>query len=692
MFYFATNIFISAFLLLQIQPIIGKLLLPWFGGAPAVWSTVLLFFQLLLIGGNAYTYWLINYFTPRRQRIIHLSVLVLAIIIMAILAWLWPSPITPDNSLKPHSIDYPIWHIFLLLTMATGMPYFILSTNTPLMQAWYSDTYPGRSPYRLYALSNTGSLLGLISYPIIIEPLLSLHWQGFIWSIGFVIFTLLTVYIIYRVYHAPNQANVSTTVSATSKLSVAVQALWIILTLCPTILLLATTQQLTQEVAAIPFLWVLPLTLYLLSFILVFQNEGWYNRSIFSALLFISTLMWMYALTTNIHFIWQIIIYSFLLFVCCMVCHGELYRLKPEPRQLTRFYLIMAIGGASGGLAVNFLAPLLFKGYWELEFGVALCWLLLVIMLFVRPSRSLLRRHIIGYSLIITTTVLVSIFAVHFCLQSSDHQRLAIRNFYGVVRVQEIYANDTNLHAYLLRHGTVAHGFQYIAAEKRNQPSSYYVEDSGIGRAITHHPQRRQGMRVGVLGLGIGSLAAYGQTGDIYRFYEINPAVAALAQGKGGYFRYLLDSPANTDIILGDARIMLEQQLAKGEQQHFDVLALDVFNSDAIPIHLLTREAFAVYLAHLAPDGILAINVTNHYLDLQPIIWRLARHYQLYMLKVEIPKQGIMTMHSSWILLARNAVLLQNPGISRNAITFEHYTSDVPFWTDDYSNLLQILK
>jgi len=695
MIYFAASVFISAFLLFQIQPIVGKLLLPWFGGTPAVWSTVLLFFQLLLIGGYAYAYWLIGHVSQRRQSIIHLSVLMISLVLMLMLSLLWPSPIMPDASWKPDSVDFPIWHIFILLTISVGLPYFILATNAPLMQAWFSQRYPQRSPYRLYSLSNVGSLLALVSYPILLEPLFSIHTQGDLWSAGFVSLVLLVAFITVRSREAPTQT-IQPFPSALSapKPPGGIQVLWVALSACASIMLMAATNQITQEVAAIPFLWVLPLTIYLLSFILTFNGERWYSRLIFSFLLLVSSLQFIGIVIKLIpaDLITSLGAYGFLLFTCCMICNGEAYSLRPHASHLTRFYLMLAAGGAIGGIVVNFVAPLIFNGYWELELGVSLCWLLLLILVFTRPNLLGKNIALAHQSLTLIATVFVCFSSIHIIFFSKTNEQWATRNFYGVIHVKEIYPNDPERHSYLLTHGATVHGIEFTSLKKRRLPTAYYPPESGIGLAIRHYSQQGKGIHVGVLGLGTGTLASYGQPKDHYRFYEINPAIIALTKGQGGYFHFLQDSRAHINIILGDARISLERELAAGQKQHFDILAMDTFSSDSIPLHLLTKEVFAVYLAHLVTNGVLAIHISNRNLELQPVVWQLAQFYHLDAIRVNVSSRDFQ-VHSNWVLLSHNTALLSKLVAMDGADWLNNNNNkSLRLWTDDYSNLLQIIK
>ena len=705
--YFTFSIFLSAFLLFQVEPMIAKIILPWFGGTSAVWSAVVLFFQILLTGGYAYSYWILK--KARRREYVHLVLLGVSLLLMLFLGLMWKSPVTPSANWKPTESAAPIWAIFRILFVSVGLPYFLLSANSPLIQAWFDRTYPQKTAYRLYALSNIGSLLGLVTYPVLIETTFSLTWQGRLWSLAYVLYAVLAGYGTIRSLRS--RTNNDSSIKAQPEQvrpSATHYALWIALAAIASVLLLAVTSEITQEVAVIPFLWVLPLTIYLITFVMAFSGERWYSRQLFLLLLFAATLLaaWALGRSENLNIVVQIGIYSILLFAACMVCHGELYRLRPHPSRLTSFYLMVSIGGALGGLLINFVAPLVFKGFWEFPLGLALCWLVFLIVTFV--SRPTLRHRwvFIVNEALLTSAVLIS-FARAYQQIHADliHDVFIERNFYGVLRVREstvnevtpIHLNSTGMdllsyHKFELVHGITVHGLQFHDEELRDLPTAYFGKTSGAGLAILNHPKRGKGMRVGILGLGVGTLAVYGQPGDVYRFYEINPAVIQLAQGENNYFTYLADSRAKVDIVPGDARLSLEEELGSGQKQDYDVLVLDVFSSDSIPVHLLDEESFEDYSQDLDSEGILAIHISNRHLDLIPVVWTLADHFGLARDLIADPGDGVATYESEWMLLARDPKLLANPAISAHAQSMLGYTPHVRLWTDDYNNLIQILR
>ncbi|MEW5938531.1 MAG: ferrichrome ABC transporter permease [Chloroflexota bacterium] len=689
---FLLGVFLSAFLLFQIQPMIAKTVLPWYGGATAVWSSVQLFFQVVLVGGYAYAHWV-----ARRGARAHLILILLVGLQLLALNFLWGSPVTPPSAWKPDGDANPIWQILALLAVSVGPAYFALSSNSPLVQVWFHRVAPARSPYALYALSNIGSLLGLLTFPFLFEPRLDSSTQGILWTGGFFLFALATLVNASRGARAGQPVSDSAGPSevAAPAPGLGRRAAWIALSACASALFLAMTSHITQEVAVIPFLWVLPLAIYLLSFILAFASERWYPRHIFTPLLFLACIAFVAAQFRGRDLLMpaQLTVALLLLFVACMVCHGELYRLRPSPSRLTNFYLMVSIGGALGGAFVNFAAPALFDGYWEVQFGVVFLWLLLLVLAaFERRDSTKRVARLVTLTLALYGFALTAFWAVAYIYQISSHTLFADRNFYGVSRVLDQPIPGTTERTLALSHGLTLHGIQVDSDALRNVPLGYYYEQTGIGLAIANHPRRGGGMRVGVLGGGAGMIAVYGQAGDAYRFYEINPTMIALAEGQGGYFSYLSDSPAQMEIVLGDARISLERELESGQPQNFDLLAMDAFSSDSVPVHLLDKEAFAVYLQHLNPRGILAVNITNTYLDLKPVVFRLAQEYDLTMLDVESEGDGKFLFETQWILLSRDPTVLEQPAIVRYAQTMEGYSTDIPLWTDRYSNLFQILR
>jgi len=695
---YAVCILLSAFLLFQIQTIISKTLLPWFGGTPAVWSAAMLFFQVLLLGGYAWSNWLVCNGKIKRQVIIHLSLLFVSAALLVFLWIVWPSPITPPSSLRPVNLAHPLLSIFLLLLVSVGLPFFVLSTNSPLMQSWFGRKNPGKSPYWLYALSNIGSLAGLIAYPFVVEPLLTIPQQGWAWAAGyllFVVFAAVNAFITLKASGLTEKVEESAKSVTKSAHAKWIQVKWILLSACASLLLLAVTSEITQEVAVIPFLWVFPLSVYLLSFVFTFSARSWYKRGLFILFLFLSTAgVLIMQVLPQIHFIVQIVVYHFFLFAACMVCNGELYALRPPAAQLTRFYFWGSFGGAIGGVFVTLIAPLIFKGYWELQIGLILVW----VLLWISHSSDAIPKRTGQFNqtgpMAGAMTVVVAVLVIFLIYQSGQGNLFANRNFFGVVRVRSSVDEATNQPVNILAHGITMHGFQYLDRELKNTPTSYYTKESGVGLAIVTNPHYGNGMRVGLLGMGVGTLAAYGQPGDVYCFYEINPVIIDLAEGEGDYFSFLKNSQAEIEIVEGDARISLENELAAGQKNNYDILVLDTFNSDSIPVHLISEQAFEVYLQNLAPDGLIAAHISNQRLDLRPVFWQLGQHFGLQMAIVEVTpdSQNPAAGFSDWALLTKNIELLQAPALAEKIGSLNGFNKNTRLWTDDYSNLLPLLR
>ena len=699
---YACAIFLSALLLFQIQPVIAKYILPWFGGTPAVWTTCMVFFQVTLLIGYAYAHLSIRLLSPRRQAVLH------GVLLLGCLALL---PVIPSETWKPVAGSSENWGILGLLAVTIGGPYWVLSANAPLLQAWFSREKPGTSPYRLYALSNAGSLLALVSYPFLVEPGLSLRTQVYTWSATFVVFAAFCGWCVWHVFRSNGTADgmpASPDSPAPQDAPDPPRPGWfdrvlvLLLPACACVLLLATTNQMSQDLPVVPFLWVLPLALYLLSFIICFDRERWYWRPLWIVLLAASLGGVYYALEVGVDLssFAQVGIYSGALFVCCMICHGELARLKPHPRFLTGYYLRIALGGAIGGVFVTLVAPRLFRGFWEFQGGLVACGLLLVIvMLRGRPDRPK-RLWRLGLRLAGCTTGLglLTVLSVAFVRQiRTDLEGVLVlsRNFYGVLRVDVVYEPDEGLELVQLTHGRIYHGTQFLDDDYRYYPTSYYGPGSGIEAADNALRSRARNdvhpteLRMAVVGLGAGVVAAYGQAGDYVRFYEINPDVVRLSDE---YFSYRDDSAAVTEVVLGDARLSMEREIDRGEPGRFDVIVLDAFSGDAIPLHLVTREAMAIYLHHLKPDGVLAFHVSNRHVELEGLIRGLAAEAGKQDVLIETDDDSFGHDSSTWVLVTACPKLM---GLLEQQPCFLPWPDDWPtpvVFTDDYSNVFQLLR
>ena len=662
---YAATIFISSFLLFLVQPIIAKQILPWFGGSAAVWTTCLVFFQSALLAGYAYAD-LTARLGPRRQALLHLALLA------ASLAFL---PILASSSWKPQGDEAPIFAILLLLTATIGLPYFLLSTTTPLLQAWYWRRFQSAVPYRLFALSNFASLTALLGFPVLFEPFLTLPQLGWTWSALYAVLVALCGAIAWRsLATLPAEATLARTHGAPPALSAQLQ--WFALSGMGSVMLLATTNHVTQNVASVPFLWVLPLSLYLLSFILAFDHPRWYRRGLFLAAL--AGLLPAMAWYINSLDLWVAVpVYFAGLFATCMLCHGELALLKPDPRHLTRFYLMLSLGGAAGAVLVAIAAPLALNGYFEL--GIALVLLALLAMLRVQGV-----ARIAGAVVTVATLVLVGRGIVDY----TDNVRVMRRDFYGVVRTRD-HARPVPYRA--MYHGAIMHGGQLLGDERRNVPSDYFGPTTGYGRAFRALRELRPGqpLKAGIIGLGAGVIAAYGRPGDEFVFYEISPRVAQIA---GSEFTFLKHTAARSSVVMGDGRLSLEREAPRG----YDVLGIDAFSGDSIPMHLITREAMAIYVRHLKPDGVIVFQATNRFVDLMPVVRRLASEFGFEAVLVSdspADAEGADYWYSSTdqVIVTRNRALLEVPLLAQAATPIEE-RADLPVFTDAHHNLLRILK
>ncbi|HIE97732.1 MAG TPA: hypothetical protein EYQ63_12130 [Fuerstia sp.] len=880
---YALTIFVSAFLLFQVQPLIGRFILPWFGGGPSIWTSCMLFFQVVLLGGYVYSHLLCSRLNRRAQVGTHLSLLALSVLFL---------PIAPAESWKPIGDQSPLLQILLLLLATVGGPYFMLASTGPLMQRWFNQTSAGRSPYRLYALSNVGSVLALLSYPLVFEPWLKLQQQVLSWSFVYTVYVVLAGWCAVQFLRHNVSDSVSDAASAVAAQmetpAVAGAApgwgrmlLWLGLAACGSAMLLATTNQLCIDIATVPFLWVLPLCLYLVSFIICFDNPHWYDRRVFGMLLLACCPVVCFALNEgpDVEISDQVAIFSLVLFACCMTCHGELVHTRPDPRYLTLFYVLVSAGGALGGVFVAIAAPQLFSGYYEyhasllatcvmalIAWWVQRVWrrsqapafwiwtlaasvqvLTIAARYYVPKSSSLenidrtvyfgiyiliqlaglaltaafeIRKRIVvgiwtvaafaqcawltwyaawrfpadvsgsdvaavavsafvpaivasgllfgigrlretirensvratlavtvalwvgllwysetvllwqscAFALIAGGALLLDCAARYFrgrqkpspgfwlwlpaitliCFLGNGLQEMLMvnddelvhtsRNFYGVLRVRHEEADEWDEFGmpgrYSLTHGQIRHGFQYLDDYWKTQPTTYYGKESGIGLAIRLSRKlagaaEPHALRVGVVGLGTGTIAAYGRSGEYFRFYDINPDVRDLS---GQFFTYLSDSKARTEVVIGDARIVMERELADHQSQQFDVLAIDAFSSDAIPVHLLTTECADIYRQQLRPGGVLAIHISNRFLELDPITRGMAEHLGWQAVRIENDDDDSTGVFpSTWVLLTSSQAFVNDADI-QDVLSDWDETDRILHWTDDYSGLWQVLS
>jgi spermidine synthase len=652
---YGVTVFLSAVLLLLVQPMLTKAILPWFGGLAGVWTSSMLFFQVLLLFGYLYAHLLARRLPLRAQSSIHLALLALSLLLL---------PLKPNPAWKPNAAEDPLPRILGMLATTVGLPYLVLSTTTPLLQSWFAQRTKVVLPYRLFAISNLGSLVALIAYPAAMEPLLSTQWQLNTWSAAYVIFAVLCATAAWPGLRIATSEPVRRSEPGTLWT-------WLALAACPSIMWLAVANHLSQDVAPVPFLWVLPLSLYLLSFVLCFDHERWYRPQFYRWALPASWVAVFFGVRgagyMNIKH--SVPIFAAALFLCCMFCHGELARRKPPTGELTTYYLTIAAGGALSGIFVALAAPRLFNEYLELPLAVLGSVLLALWLLYRFPAKRVVRLGAVTLAATVAALIMRS--------SAFDHT-INLRNFYGTLQVTDNGSASEQYRS--LYNGAIQHGVQFTSAERSRIPTTYYGPASGAAIVLK---ALRTGlpMRVGMVGLGVGTFAAYAEPQDVFRFYEINPEVIRLARTE---FRYLRESYAKTEVVPGDARLSLEREPA----QNYNVLAVDAFAGDSIPIHLLTREAFALYFHHLAPGGALAIHVTNKHLDLAPVVKRLADAYSASSYLIHNSDEDHRKIYSSsWVIVTKNRNL---------APKLEYLSSPIKgraaLWTDDYSNIVSVLR
>jgi hypothetical protein len=661
---YAGTIFLSSFLLFLVQPIIAKQILPWFGGSAGVWTTCLVFFQSVLLAGYAYADWTMR-LGARRQAILHVGLLALSLACL---------PIIASSGWKPQGDEQPIGRILLLLLATIGLPYFLLSTTTPLLQSWYWRRFRSAVPYRLFALSNFASLLALLGFPLLFEPAFDLTQLGWGWSFLFVGFAFLCAATAW--FSRSGFSSIEDVKRESQKPSKTIQLQWLALSAMGSVMLLAVTNHITQNISSVPFLWVLPLALYLITFILAFDHPRWYVRPLFIAGMIVLVPAMAY-FVPSLDLKTAAPLYLGGMFVACMFCHGELARLKPDPAHLTRFYLMMSLGGALGAVLVAIVAPLVLRGYFEL--GIALALLSALLMLRV-PGKA--RWGAVAVS--VATVILV----VRGADDYSAGVRVMERDFYGVVRTAD---HDIPVPYRSMYHGGIMHGGQLLGDAFRNTPADYFSPNSGYGRVFRSLREMNPGkpLDVGIIGLGAGVVAAWMKPGDSLVFYEISPRVVDIARRE---FTFLSDTPAKTALVMGDGRLSLEREPPRG----YDVLGVDAFSGDSIPMHLVTREAMAGYVKHVKPDGVIVFQATNRFVDLLPVVKRLAAEFGFEAVNIgDSPdaEEGPEYWYSSTdqIIVTRNRKLLAWPAIAEAAEPIEG-RPDLPVFTDAQHNLLKILK
>ncbi len=707
---------------------------------------------MLLLCGYLYSHLVSARLSAPAQAKLHMALLTSVFLLVLTQMFLWPSAITPGPSWKPADSGNPVRDVAVILLVSAGLPFFVLSTTGPLLQSWFARLGVGTHTYKLYSISNLGSLLGLLSFPFLLEPALRTKAQGLMWSLLFFVFVMGCCLCAGKALDAcegvDGVVKTDETCSGVQS-SPLIYSLWFLLPACASALLLATTNLLCQEVTSVPLVWVLPLSLYLLSFILCFDNPRWYRRSVVHPLFGVSLFLTCASLKVE-NFQSQAIILPVVLFLGCMICHGELVRLKPSVKRLTSFYLTISAGGAAGGIFVGIVAPHLFTFFTEFQLTLGSIVILLLVCLFLDPASWIFERDfrlpaalaggtilaayvgglwlpdvaqlldrlrfyplalLIGALVVVSAYMLgrgqnsrergfrfvqvyvvciavLALAALYCSTQFLDEPYMSARNFYGAIRVFRVPF------ARLLWDGQTLQGGQLDPPNDR-EPITYYGKRSGIGILLRNHPKRSirgESLRVGLVGLGVGTLAAYGRPGDYFRYYEINPEVVKLSSGPQPVFTYLRDSAARIDVELGDARLLLERELARGDKQRFDVLILDALAGNAIPVHLLTREAFETYWQHLDPDdGIIAVHISSRHVNLFPVLQGASAYFHADCV-MNVNTAIIDPLNTSyWVFLARRPGALDIQGLEQNRPRAEMQIPPL-LWTDDYSDIFRLIQ
>tara|TARA_B100000519_G_scaffold108304_1_gene93820 strand:- start:1772 stop:3928 length:2157 start_codon:yes stop_codon:yes gene_type:complete len=691
----AVAIFTGALLLFLVQPIMSKMILPWFGGAPNVWTTCMLFFQTVLVLGYLYAHILATRLSPKSQFGLHCLLLFVSVLSL---------PILVNESWKPEGGEDPVLQILMLLSATVGLPYFLLSSTGPLVQSWFAARLPGQSPYRLYALSNVGSMLALISFPFLVEVLLDSNGQSWMWTLIYVFYSAVILFVGWQ------YKNVNGTTLSDHKAESEGQLIsrmhvtgWFLFPAMASVMFLAITNYLCQDVAVIPFLWISPLAIYLLSFILCFDHPRWYNRRFFASLsvlgityisllyyrdiadIFLFNPIGLENLLTDLYdnMLLRFVVALGVLFSICMMCHGELTRCKPEAGRLTQFYLSISVGGALGGLFVSVVCPLVFTGYVEYHLGLVAAFLIAAVILI---------REVIGKGSLkqACITLLVGLAAglnvgAQWDILQVDHIA-ASRNFYGTLRVVQKDELGVMPAQRRLVHGRIIHGVQLADTGQHGTPTSYYNAESGVATTLKLMHER-EAIHVGVVGLGVGTLATYGREDDQYTFFEINPAVVDYANE---HFTFLSKTKAQVNTIVADGRLGLESL----DEEVLDLLVIDAFSSDSIPAHLLTVEAMEIYQRVVKDNGLIALHLSNNHLNLLPVVVNAADHLRLAVRAFKTPgNPEVAADNALWVIVGEDQNVMQQlrtmggGGYTPSVQDAKH----VPLWTDKYSSLWHVL-
>jgi hypothetical protein len=711
------TLFLSATLLFAIQPMFAKIALPLLGGSPGVWNTAMVFFQATLLLAYGYAHLGTRLGGARRQVPLHLLVLALGFLALPVAGMAWTPP----------TEGTPVFWLIAFLAASIGLPVFAISTTAPLLQRWFAATdHPAaKDPYFLYGASNLGSVIALLGYPVLLERLLTLKQQAQLWSAGYVLLAVLIggcALVLWRCPALPAQ-RADSDPAAAAPLAWRQRGLWVLLAFVPSSLMLGVTTHISTDIAATPLFWVVPLTLYLLTFVLVFARRpllrhAWMLRAQpFALIVMALTLDYLPAI-----FWLGLLVHLLVFFITAMVCHGELARRRPAASHLTEFYVWMSVGGVLGGIFNGLLAPIIFNGVYEYPIVLALACLLrprkegasaflwkdllipaalLAVLSLPMMDPAQLGNVATGILFVVLGCVLLNAadrplrFALAFAVVifgaagMGHHFRWLEqeRSFFGVNRI----SLDRSRDLFLLVHGNTVHGAEHRDPERRREQLTYFSKEGPIGQLFSILGERGGLDRVGLTGLGIGTTVCYRQPNQHWTIYEIDPVVVRFARDTR-YFHYLEDCAGDTPIVLGDARI----SLAKAPSHEFDLLIFDAFSSDSIPVHLMTREALALYLEKLADHGVIAFHISNRHIDLQPVLANLAVDAGLvawtqgHRTTPEMREQDYK-VDSNWVVMARQP---EDVGALSSDSRWHRLAphAGLRLWTDDYSNILGAMR
>jgi len=726
-FLFAATLFTSASLMFVLQPLFGKILLPLLGGSPAVWNTCMVFYQSILFLGYLYAHYLSTRYNQHRQIQIHTALILISFLALPLAL--------PENTVPPTDSNPTFWLLWTLF-LAIGLPFFVVSTTAPLIQKWFANVghHTSHDPYYLYAASNTGSLIALLSYPFLLEPNIGLANQKSYWSVGYLVLCLLIAgcaFALWKNQQTTGQQESVDSVADGNTLSLATKLHWLALAFVPSSLLLGLTNFISTDIASVPLLWIIPLTLYLLSFVIVFSkwNDKIHPLMVkLQPIFLVPFIAYAFINPADLPYWAYLILHLIAFFFAVMVCHGELAKLRPHTRHLTTFYLIMSFAGMLGGMFNTFVAPFVFNAVYEYP-------IMIVAALLLRPGRInsplpqiiapallviagiilyasvddllqyfdiivisligltlltyLLRARPLGFALM-TGAIIFLALGVHGL---SSHTLYQERTFFGVLAVREAVLTDEqgkpeSYHE--LFHGTTKHWAQRLAANLSQVPLTYYSRPGPMGQLFKEYDNSDQAWNIGVVGLGAGALACYAKDQQNWTLYEIDPLVVDIASNPA-YFTYLSQCARNATMRVGDARLSLEKE----PDQHFDLLIMDAFSSDSVPTHLLTKEALELYFKKLKPGGILAFHMTNRHLSLKKVLSINAEALHLASLIQEFkPQQEIpLVVATDWVVMAKHAKTLEPLRLSllgkwqKMPLYF-----DMKPWTDDFTNIVSIWK